>query len=127
MSADTPPEKTSSCHVVVCRGCCCGTDKHPDVDHAAQLQCIRQVRHASVRVSGCLGDCDNSNNIVVVPSRAGRAAGATPVWLARILDPELTEAIAGWLDAGGPGLAPMPRELAAHRLTARGRREASEV
>lgn len=102
------------CRFVVCRGCCCGTTaKHPDFDHKAQVARL-EATNSSLAVTGCLGSCDSSNNIVIIPSRSGRAAGGGVVWLGRMLAPHLTEAAARWVDAGGPGVADPPEELAAH-------------
>lgn len=113
------------CRVVVCRGCCCGTlSKHPDVDHAGQLERLRHlaVQRAALTVTGCLGNCDRSNNIVVVPSPHGRAQGGRVTWLTRMLTPELIDAVATWLEAGGPGVAPIPETLREHHSAAPRRR-----
>ncbi|MEV1023202.1 (2Fe-2S) ferredoxin domain-containing protein [Streptomyces sp. NPDC050264] len=96
------------CRVVVCRDCCCGSVKVSG-DHAAQTARLRAV--APVRVSECLDVCDQANVIVVQPSRAGRAAGARPVWLGLVNDRDATEDIADWISAGGPGVAPHPEIL----------------
>ena len=106
-------EPTATCRVVLCRGCCCGTaSKHPDVDHAQQAELLRHAPGVDLAVTGCLGNCERSNT-VVVPSRAGRAAGGRVTWLGRVLDPELTRALTEWVAAGGPGLAEVPPALAA--------------
>ena len=105
------------CTVVVCRGCCCGTEsKHPDFDHAAQLSRLRDQAGRWTRVSGCLGLCGRSNVVVVLPGRQARRSGAQPVWLVWILDDEATDAIAAWARAGGPGRAALPALLELHRL-----------
>ncbi len=99
----------------VCRGCCCGTvKKHPDVEHRAQLDRLRDVvaDRARIReVTDCLGPCENSNVIVVTPSRLARLFGGRPTWLGRILDDDAVESLAQWLHAGGPGLAETPAAL----------------
>lgn len=101
------------CTVTVCRGCCCGTDKVPGVDHAAQLAALRTElsSDARVRAVNCLDACEQANVIVVQPSTAGRAAGGRPVWLGLVNDPEATADIAAWIRAGGPGLAETPEIL----------------
>lgn len=108
---------TAGCMVTVCRDCCCGsTDKHPDVDHDRQLAALREAaagRHR-VRVSECLDVCDWSNVVVINPSPAARRAGARVVHLAEVLEDDTTSAVTDWLDAGGPGVAPVPDALSRH-------------
>jgi len=76
------------------------------VDHAAQTARLDEA--VTTRVSACLDVCDQANVIVVQPSAAGRAAGARPVWLGLVNDPDATEDIVDWVRAGGPGIAPRP-------------------
>ncbi|MFJ9555354.1 (2Fe-2S) ferredoxin domain-containing protein [Nocardiopsis sp. NPDC101807] len=108
------------CQLTVCRGCCCGTRKKvPGVDHEAQLARLGAIddhsgRTVPVRTSKCLGICFQANVVVVQPSREGRAAGGAPVWLGRVTEDELVEAIDDWIFDGGPGLAPLPAVLADH-------------
>ncbi|NUP46409.1 MAG: (2Fe-2S) ferredoxin domain-containing protein [Catenulispora sp.] len=99
--------------VTVCRGCCCGrTEKNPNIDHAAQLERLKErLGPARVRVSDCLDVCEQANVIVVSPSSAGRAAGGRPVWLGLVGDTEAIDDIADWIDAGGPGTADAPAVL----------------
>jgi (2Fe-2S) ferredoxin len=66
-----------------------------------------------VRVSECLKVCERSNVVVVHPAPAARRAGARIVHLGDVLDDDLVEAIAAWLDAGGPGVAAPPALLRA--------------
>ncbi|OSC70762.1 hypothetical protein CJI59_29805 [Streptomyces sp. Alain-F2R5] len=101
--------------MVVCRDCCCGSPKVTGVDHAAQTERLRAA--APVRVSDCLDVCDQANVIVVLPSAEGRAAGARPVWLGLVNDPDATEDIAAWTRAGGPGVAPLPDILGLYAIT----------
>ncbi|WP_185832248.1 (2Fe-2S) ferredoxin domain-containing protein [Streptomyces sp. WAC 04229] len=109
-----PADPTPS-RVVVCRDCCCGTPKIIGVDHAAQTARLRA--RVPVRVSDCLDVCEQANVIVVQPSAAGRAAGARPVWLGLVNDPDATEDIADWVRAGGPGVAPRPDVLDLYAIT----------
>ncbi|MGA5493818.1 (2Fe-2S) ferredoxin domain-containing protein [Streptomyces cinereoruber] len=111
------------CRVVVCRDCCCGTSKVTGIDHTAQAARLRA--EAPVRVSACLDVCDQANVVVVQPSSAGRAAGARPVWLGLVNDPEATEDIAAWVRAGGPGVAPRPAILDLYGFAPPRRRTAS--
>ncbi|WP_086725258.1 hypothetical protein [Streptomyces carpinensis] len=113
------PAGAARCTVTVCRGCCCGTEKIPGVDHAAQLAGLRQALAdtAQIRVTGCLDACEHANVIVVQPSPAGRAAGGRPVWLGLANDPEAADDIATWIAAGGPGLADPPGVLDLYAFT----------
>ncbi len=102
--------------VTICRGCCCGSSrKHPDVDHDEQVRRLRrELGCGVVRVSPeCLGHCENSNLMVVLPSRLGRLFGGRPTWIGQVLDEQMLTALAGWITAAGPGLAAMPAELQA--------------
>jgi (2Fe-2S) ferredoxin len=81
--------------VTVCRGCCCGTGKHPDTDHEAQLKQLSQSG-IRVRVADCLDVCEHSNVMVVHPNR-----GQRPVWLGGVLDEETTAQVARWAQHGG--------------------------
>ncbi|WP_234322452.1 (2Fe-2S) ferredoxin domain-containing protein [Streptomyces sp. NRRL S-1314] len=110
------------CRVVVCRDCCCGSPKVTGVDHAAQTAHLRA--QVPVRVSACLDVCEHANVIVVQPSAEGRAAGARPVWLGLVNDPDATEDIVAWVRAGGPGVAPWPDILDLYAITPPRRRNA---
>ncbi|NEA78288.1 (2Fe-2S) ferredoxin domain-containing protein [Actinospica acidiphila] len=111
------------CRVVVCRDCCCGSPKVSGVDHEAQTARLRA--QVPMRVSACLDVCEHANVIVVQPSAEGRAAGARPVWLGLVNDPDATEDIAAWVRAGGPGVAPRPDILDLYAITPPRRRPAS--
>jgi (2Fe-2S) ferredoxin len=108
------------CKLTVCRGCCCGTRKKvPGVDHKAQLARLSAIddhaaRRVPVRTSKCLGICFEANVVVVQPSRQGRAAGGNPVWLGRMTEDRLLEALDDWIFDGGPGIAPLPALLEEH-------------
>ncbi|MEM9563533.1 MAG: (2Fe-2S) ferredoxin domain-containing protein [Actinomycetota bacterium] len=85
--------------VLVCRGCCCGSErKHPDVDHEEQIVAISSV--ARTRVVDCVDECTYSNVVVVRP-KPGES-----VWLGRLNSAMLTAELCDWLDAGAP--QPLP-------------------
>lgn len=103
----------------VCRDCCCGTArKHPGIDHEGLLDRLtrRVAGAAEVSTASCLLACEQSNVVVVTPSSAGRSSGGRPVWLKEVLDATVVDAIAAWVNAGGPGGAALPRALAGHRI-----------
>ena len=88
--------------VLICRGCCCGTErKHPEVDHDGQIVAISA--RARARVVDCVGECAHSN-VVIVHSGDGPS-----VWLGGINNPAITSALCEWLGAGAP--QPPPQVL----------------
>ncbi len=101
--------------VVVCRGCCCGTErKHPDVDHALQGLLLREAaleNGGTFRYSDCLGPCEHSN-VVVVRNRNSAAQ-----WFGEMLDISLTKTLAEWLVSNAQ--QPLPQSLAARRFSPR--------
>ncbi|SDH93220.1 hypothetical protein SAMN05421505_12723 [Sinosporangium album] len=78
----------------------------PGLDHNEQVRRLAEV--ADVRVTDCLGVCEQANVVVVRPSPAGRAAGGRPVWLGLVNQADAADDIAEWVCAGGPGLAEIP-------------------
>jgi predicted metal-binding protein len=100
--------------ILVCRGCCCGTaQKHPDVDHEAQLHALEaaaaRTPGARVRAVDCVDECSRSNVIVV---RLREASTSTTLWLGEMLTEAKTKLLADWIAAGGPRTAPLPPRLA---------------
>jgi hypothetical protein len=96
--------------VLVCRGCCCGTEKHLNFDHIEQLDRFRAAgREGSVKVwtTRCLGPCERSN-VVVVRSAAGRN------WFGDLADDAATRALTTWIAAGVTD--PVPDELEGRRF-----------
>jgi hypothetical protein len=102
-SRPRPAGSPARCTVTVCRGCCCGNPgKNPHADHAEQLDRLRQglADTARLRLSDCLGVCEQSNVIVIQPSATGRAAGGRPLWLGFVFDLEVIADIAAWITSG---------------------------
>lgn len=127
-----PSRDAEGCTVTVCRSCCCGTErKHPGVDHAGQLAMLRNGIGAAgrVRVSECLDACAESNVVIVGPSAAGRRAGARPMWLSGVLEPDAVEQVVAWVRGGGPGVVDPPGllDLAVFTPSRRSRQEAGEI
>ena len=99
----------------VCRDCCCGSRrKHPHVDHEGLYEALATGTrgHAEVSTSTCLLTCEESNVVVVVPGSGARAGGGRPVWFRAVLSLEVVDRIAAWVRSGGPGVAPVPADLA---------------
>lgn len=105
--------------VTVCRGCCCGIPGTSlGVGHAERLDRLEDALDgvARVRVSDCLGHCERADVVVVAPTPLGRRLGGRPVWLGRVNGRHEATAIADWIRAGGPGIAPLPADIARHRF-----------
>lgn len=92
--------------VLACRGCCCGTDKHPEVDHDGQLLSLHRAvqGHGHVVVTPCLGHCRWSNVVVAVEPDTGEQT-----WFEQVLQTDDTSAVAAWL--ADPGRNPVPAHL----------------
>ena len=107
--------------VLLCRGCCCGTEKHPRTDHDAQREALLDVDGRDgvrVRVVDCLDQCDRSNVVLVRDFTGGRRPQDT--WLGGVLHPATTDRLIDWVRDGGT----LPRALEPHRFgqDKRGRR-----
>ena len=91
--------------LLVCRGCCCGTDKHEDVDHDLQVDALRaavaELPGSRLRITDCLGPC-GSSNVIAVRHRDLAKPGVriATTWLGTMLDPTSTEALANWIRTG---------------------------
>ncbi len=100
--------------LVVCHGCCCGVAQPGRVDLVREF-CAAHPGIAQLQVTGCLDRCAHADVVVVRPSHAGRLRWGRPVWFGLVDDQALAR-IHEWVRAGGPGLAPMPDDLAGHRI-----------
>ena len=101
-----PHDKTSlTATLLVCRGCCCGTAKHDDVDHDRQVAVIRaavaELPGARLRLTDCLGPC-GSSNVVAVRHRDLNRPGVrvSTTWLGGLLETASTDALANWIRTG---------------------------
>ncbi len=96
--------------VLVCRGCCCGTE---DEDEAARH--LERLRAAALRlpkgrvtVTNCLGPCAEGNIVAIRHrdvDRPGRPLATT--WFRRV-DDEAVELLHDWVIAGATGPTPEP-------------------
>lgn len=103
--------------MVVCDGCCCGTQKkHPGIDHAKLVAELRATvgQDATVTISKCVDECKQSNVVVVRPSKEARKNGAKNVWFGKVLDTATMQHIGQWAINGGPGVVKRPKALAKH-------------
>ena len=97
---------TATATVLVCRGCCCGTEKHADVDHQSQLDLLGEAARGllvggRMRITDCLGPCERSNVIAVRHrdlARPGVRTGTT--WFGGVLEPADTGRLAAWIATG---------------------------
>jgi hypothetical protein len=88
---------------LACRGCCCGTSKHPDVDHDDHLRRLRAAC-PDLEITGCLGPCRWSNVVVAIDEQG------TQHWFAKVLSDSDLAAVLGWLaDPSGPCPAHLER------------------
>ena len=121
MAGPTDDSRAPEWDVLVCRGCCCGSArKHRRTDHEGQVEDLREASAAGggtrVLVADCLDRCDDSNVVLLRPSRAAKRAGGKPLWLGGVLSAAHTELLCGWLRRGGPAAEAPPRSLLGLRL-----------
>ncbi|MEM8903362.1 MAG: (2Fe-2S) ferredoxin domain-containing protein, partial [Actinomycetota bacterium] len=96
--------------VLVCRGCCCGTErKHPDVDHDAHRERLREAAERAggrIRTVDCVGPCERSNVVIV-------RRGTERHWFGEVNHDDEVERLGEWIAAGASG--PLG-ELARHHF-----------
>jgi hypothetical protein len=90
--------------VLACRGCCCGTTKHPDVDHDAQLDALRDAVGDRLEVTPCLGPCRWSNVVAAIDTDT-----RSQTWFGKVLSDADTTAVVAWL--ADPHAEPCPGHL----------------
>lgn len=102
-----------SLSVLVCRGCCCGTQDGVDHEgHLATISAAAVKAGGRVKVTNCIGPCDRKN-VVVVRTRRPQAR-----WTARYyqtVDDVEVQALGDWF-AAGASEHPEPSELASVRF-----------
>lgn len=76
---------------LACRGCCCGTAKHLDVDHDAHLRALAATG-TTLEVTPCLGPCRWSNVIVAIDPRTRHQH-----WFAKVLTDADLRSVTTWL------------------------------
>ena len=114
--AGAEPAAPEPLGLLVCRGCCCGTEeKHPGIDHPGHPAAVRAAAAARtgayVSTVGCLTSCESSNVIVV---RGYGAEGTRTRWLGEMSDDALVAELAAWVAAGHGNADALPPALAAH-------------
>ena len=67
-------------------------------------------------MADCLDRCDDSDVVLLRPSRQAERTGAKPLWLGGVLSTAHTDLLAGWLRRGGPAAQAPPRSLLGLRL-----------
>lgn len=104
MTRDHRPQKSTRLSVLLCRDCCCGTDKkHPDFDHHRQEI---ELREAVAEAGGylhrvkCLDACAHSNVVVLRTHDRGK------VWLGDLVDDAAQEALRAYVRRGAVGDLP---------------------
>lgn len=112
MTRDHRPRRSIRLSVLLCRDCCCGTDrKHPGFDHRRQeleLQEAAAEAGGSLHRVKCLDACSRSNVVVLRTHERGR------VWLGDLADDVAHEALCAYVRAGAPGN--LPPSLEARRF-----------
>ncbi|WP_322785554.1 hypothetical protein [Cellulosimicrobium cellulans] len=99
--------------ITACGLCAGETLAATDTRPGGQLERLRRIAEsgdARLTVVDCLDACERGDVVVVRPVPAARAAG--PAWFEQLAGDELTAALHSWIRAGGPGLAPLPDQLA---------------
>ena len=95
--------------------------KHRRTDHEGQLDDLREASAAGggtrVLVADCLDRCDDSNVVLLRPSRAAKRAGAKPLWLGGVLTQAQTDLLVRLAAPRRPGARrPRPGRCSGLRL-----------
>ena len=111
------------CTVVVCGGLVCSTSPTEQTEILGQLGRViaRSSGGVLIRSLACLGLCGHAP-VVTVTGRLGPHAGwertqtdcrlpaGITVWTT-LTEPGQLDRLKAWIEAGGPGVAPLPEEL----------------
>lgn len=98
----------------LCAGETLGEDDPLPGGQLSRLRAVAERGAARLALVECLDECERGDVVVARPSGAYRRAGASPVWFERLAGDRGTEALEGWLRAGGPGARPVPSALSGH-------------
>ncbi|UER55440.1 hypothetical protein HJG43_13835 [Kineosporiaceae bacterium SCSIO 59966] len=102
-----PPGLTAC---ILCAGDTLGDADDRPGGQLARLWDLERRGCARLSTVECLDVCEE-DVLVVRPSPLGRRSGGRPVWFSRLAGDPVTEALAEWLGAGGPGCADVPAGL----------------
>jgi predicted metal-binding protein len=95
MSQTVGSETKKSFSVLLCRDCCCGTDrKHPDFDHAAQRRELEDVVTSAggkLHIVKCIDACSYSNVAVI------RRPNGEKIWLGGLAQVEAHDELCRFL------------------------------
>jgi len=86
-------------------------DTHPG-GQLDRLRRIAETGDARLTVVDCLDACERGDILVARPTPTARATA--PIWFEQLAGDELTGVLHSWIRAGGPGLTPVPDQLAPH-------------
>ena len=107
---------TATASVLVCRGCCCGTDDEERAGRQVETlgAAARSRPKGRLTLTNCLGPCSERDIVAVRhrdTDRPGKPLATT--WF-RHVDDRAVAALAAWVEDGA--VAPVPDALAAHHF-----------
>jgi len=110
---DAPPGVTACS---LCAGETLGSGDPLEGGQLARLRGLESRGVLRLTTAECLDECERGDVVVARPGPGCRGPEARPVWFERLAGDHLTARLADWLVAGGPGVAHVPADLAAHRI-----------
>jgi (2Fe-2S) ferredoxin len=114
-----PGRPEASPGVTACSLCAGETLGAADPFEGGQLARLQRLESRGVlrlTTAECLDECERGDVVVARPRPGCRGPEARPVWFERLAGDHLTERLADWLVAGGPGAAEVPAELVELRI-----------